>query len=92
MPIMDGFEFIRRLRRREAENQLRRCRVIALTASPEASEALRYLQAGADEVLSKPASMEDLRRVIEQVRDELQGSAPGTWHRPPAAPSTLSPA
>ena len=30
MPLMDGFEFIRRLRQREAENQLRRCRVIAL--------------------------------------------------------------
>ncbi|WP_376753379.1 ATP-binding protein [Delftia tsuruhatensis] len=92
MPLMDGFEFIRRLRQREAENQLRRCRVIALTASPEASEALRYLQAGADEVLSKPAAMEDLRRVIEQVRNELQGGTPGTWHLPPAAPSTLSPA
>lgn len=88
MPLMDGFEFIRRLRQREAENQLRRCRVIALTASPEDSEALRYLQAGADEVMSKPASMEDLKRVIEQVLDELQSNTPGAWRTPPTAPNT----
>jgi two-component system sensor histidine kinase EvgS len=84
MPHMDGVEFIRRLRLREAEGQRRRCHVVALTASSEASEARRYLQAGADEVLSKPASMEDLQRITRQIEDELQPGGPEETRPAPA--------
>lgn len=86
MPQMDGVELIRRLRQHEQEGRLRRCHVVALTASTDASEARRYLQAGADEVLSKPASMEDLQRIASQVEEDLHGGCV------PPRPTLVSPA
>ena len=92
MPLMDGFEFIRRLRQREAENQLRRCRVIALTASPEASEALRYLQAGADEVLSSRLPWKTSGASSNRCGTSCRAARPAPGiRRPPRPPRSARP-
>ncbi len=72
MPYMDGAELTQRLRAQQAEGQRGFCRIIALTASADPAETQRYLDAGADEVLCKPATMHDLLRVTTQAAEQLR--------------------
>ncbi|HCF2412915.1 ATP-binding protein [Pseudomonas paraeruginosa] len=66
MPKMNGFELVARIRAEEqAEGRARR-RIIALTASAEEAMAERFQQAGADEVLFKPVTLETLALVIRK--------------------------
>jgi signal transduction histidine kinase/CheY-like chemotaxis protein len=64
MPEMDGFEAARRIRAHEAEHQLPRLPVIALTANvfPEDREQCRA--AGMDDYLAKPFDTEQLRTIL----------------------------
>ncbi len=67
MPVMDGLEATRRIRRMEAEAGARRTRIIMLTANalPEHREASRA--AGVDGHLSKPVTVADLMTALEAV-------------------------
>ena len=69
MPEMDGLEATKRLRAAGASMQ---SRIVALTAfvMPETRE--RMLDAGLDEILPKPVTLEALRRLIDR------GPAPAT--------------
>ena len=62
MPGMDGYEATRELRRRE--NGARRIPVIAMTANAYASDRQNCLDAGMDDYISKPVSLEDLGQVL----------------------------
>lgn len=54
MPLLDGFEATRRLRKHEKLQGLSRLPVIALTASAMAEDSTRCLNSGMDAHLSKP--------------------------------------
>lgn len=75
MPRMDGAELIHKIRRQSREQPHQRYRIIALTASTEDAEARRYLDAGADEVLRKPVTTQDLARIISEMAVQLQTDA-----------------
>ena len=64
MPVMDGYEAIRRWRARESALQLPRTPVIALTASAIAGDRERCLQAGADDYLTKPFTAAAFNAVV----------------------------
>ncbi|AIS12494.1 chemotaxis protein CheY [Pseudomonas chlororaphis subsp. aurantiaca] len=73
MPRMDGFELTRRIRWEESHSGLPRCRIIALTASIEASAAERCMAAGMDQILFKPATLETLRQAIASAAQDQNG-------------------
>lgn len=58
---MDGFEVCERLR---ADSQLRRARVVMLSARARAEDRARGRQAGADAYLTKPFSPRELLELI----------------------------
>ncbi|MBT9555699.1 MAG: response regulator [Myxococcales bacterium] len=67
MPVMDGYDATRRMRRLEAESTWSRprARIIAVTADVTAGERERCLEAGMDDYVSKPIHVESLRTAIE---------------------------
>jgi CheY-like chemotaxis protein len=67
MPVMDGYEAIRRLRADEATRALP---VIALTAHAQADEKGRALEVGATEYESKPI---DMPRLLDKIAALLAG-------------------
>lgn len=61
MPVMDGFEAAREIRRLERG---RRTPIIALTASARRGDCQRFLDAGMDAYLEKPVSLERLAAAL----------------------------
>ena len=71
MPVMDGFELARAIRRHELEGGLSPTPIVALSANVMPDEAERCLAAGMDDFAGKPTSMpvlaDKLRRWLPQV-------------------------
>uniref|UniRef100_A0A7C5ELZ4 Sensory/regulatory protein RpfC n=1 Tax=Desulfobacca acetoxidans TaxID=60893 RepID=A0A7C5ELZ4_9BACT len=84
MPDLDGYEVTRLFRRREQEQgQTGRTPVVALTAHALESERRKCLDAGMDDYLSKPFTLEQLQRLLEVWLQRKTQVAPGS-------PTTLS--
>ncbi|MFB2924290.1 response regulator [Aerosakkonema funiforme] len=68
MPILDGFETTREIRRRQELSRLvgHRPVVVAMTANAMKEDRERCLDAGMDDYLSKPVSKEKLAVVLER--------------------------
>jgi len=66
MPVMDGYEATRQLRRREASEQSAHRPVIALTAHAMPEHRERCLAAGMDDHLAKPLSLADLTLALQR--------------------------
>ncbi len=81
MPVMDGYEFTRRLRARETDGQ--HTPVLAVSANALAQETERCLAAGMDDHLAKPVPMEMLGRKIRAYFKSAD--AAGHANAPPAA-------
>ena len=64
MPVLDGFAFTRLLREREGRNGQARLPVLALTASVLHDDTRRCREAGMDDVLAKPLSLDTLRQAL----------------------------
>jgi PAS domain S-box-containing protein len=87
MPVLDGYELARRIRKAE-EGSGRRIPLIALTANAMAGEAERCLQAGMDDYLSKPVYLDTIRQMLTKWLPEGAVAADGTGAaigEPPAA-------
>lgn len=76
MPEMDGYAATRLLR--ERENGGNRLPIVALTASAMEGDAERCFAAGMDDYLTKPVSLDTLRRVVERwlAPTETEGQPP----------------
>jgi len=75
MPVMDGFEAARQIRRRESDNSRTRTPILAVTAWAMQEDQDLCLESGMDEVLTKPlrpAELSDaLFRWIGHRKDEV---------------------
>ena len=73
MPGVDGFEGTRRIRQYEQEIKIeRRVPIIAMTANARKKDEDKCYAAGMDDFLSKPLSLDTVRKVIAQwVNDEV---------------------
>ena len=72
MPRMDGWELCAAIR---ADPKLRQVPIIAMTTRTDAESQLRATQAGANAVITKPASPEALRRAVESVKAGGKGTS-----------------
>ncbi|MCR8922209.1 response regulator [Dasania sp. GY-MA-18] len=68
MPIMDGFEAARRIRKFEATHHLEPCRIVALTAHALQEHRREVSQAGMDDYLAKPVNLADLARAFKRAK------------------------
>lgn len=66
MPVMDGYEAIKKIRKLEADKDLQKTRVIALSAYSMPEEIERGHLAGCDDYLTKPIRKNDLIAAIDQ--------------------------
>jgi CheY-like chemotaxis protein/HPt (histidine-containing phosphotransfer) domain-containing protein len=66
MPVMDGYELVRRLRATEAAQGNARTPIIAVTADAMRGEEERCLAAGMDAYLAKPVAIDRLRATLER--------------------------
>ncbi|MGX1022065.1 two-component system sensor histidine kinase EvgS [Pseudomonas sp. Y3 TE3536] len=66
MPIMDGHELTRRIRKLEHEGELMACKILGVTANAQAEERARCLASGMDECLFKPIGLQTLKNHLPQ--------------------------
>ena len=65
MPVMDGYEAARHIRRAETSFG-RRTRIVAVTADATAHRRCQAMRAGMDDFLSKPLRVEELTKALER--------------------------
>jgi CheY-like chemotaxis protein len=66
MPVMDGYALTRALRQEEREHpELRRLRIIAMTANAMEGDRERCLEAGMDDYIAKPVDPDRLVALLE---------------------------
>lgn len=77
MPMMDGYEAMRRIRQWEEARGLARTPIIAFTASSFEEDVQRAIESGADLHVSKPVKKESLAAAIKSLlrSDADQSSA-----------------
>ncbi len=73
MPEMDGFEATRQIR--QLQNEAKNIKIIAMTASVTHAERERCFQAGMDDYLAKPMTIEVLAEMLSQhLRDKISSN------------------
>lgn len=85
MPVMDGFESTREIRKWESETGRPACLIVALTARVMAGDRERCLDAGMNEYITKPLGYEVLEGIIKNMTVSGQPSEPAS----PVAVSTV---
>ena len=84
MPVMDGFEFSRRLRSAEKANlALGHTPIVAMTGNALEGDRQRCLDAGMDDYVTKPVTLKRLAEALERWGDENLDHEPA---RTPAKP------
>jgi two-component system, sensor histidine kinase len=75
MPVMDGLQATRNIRKLELEQSRPRTPIVAVTASVLNHETARYGEAGMDELVPKPVDMTFLAQVLgEQLERQAQAA------------------
>jgi CheY-like chemotaxis protein len=67
MPLVDGFEATRRIRRHEAQAGLRAVPIAALTANACGADRAECAAAGMDEYVTKPCPMDRLHEMLRRL-------------------------
>ena len=80
MPVMDGYEATRQLRRHERDD--RHTVVIAVTAHAMHGERQRAIDAGMDDYITKPVSASALEKVLERWSEAGAKAAPNAAPEP----------
>ncbi|MHA7815307.1 MAG: hybrid sensor histidine kinase/response regulator [Pseudohaliea sp.] len=75
MPEMDGFEAAQAIRSFEEDNGEQRTPVIALTAGGEKSEKARAIEAGMDDYINKPFTLQEIRGCMQRFLTSPDGSS-----------------
>lgn len=75
MPIMNGYDMARAIRRHEQSTQRPPCTVLGFTANAQPEERQRCKQAGMDDCLFKPLSLTALSRWIEGIAPRVRDPA-----------------
>jgi len=73
MPVMDGLEATKAIRKSEAKGQA--VPIIALTAHAMPAEKEQFLAAGMDDIVTKPVSRQKLRNILQGISDNQSRSA-----------------
>jgi two-component system, sensor histidine kinase and response regulator len=68
MPIMDGYDATREIRRLEADGKRAHTRIVALTAHALDEERQHSYSAGMDEHLAKPIRARDLAELVRRIQ------------------------
>jgi len=66
MPVMDGYEATREIRKIEQENNFQPIRIIAMTANAEKGEMDKCIDLGMDDYISKPFRPENLEEKLQK--------------------------
>lgn len=66
MPVMDGVEACKEIRKYEEENKEEHVTIVALTANAEKSQKDEYLNAGMDDYISKPIIVDEVKEKLEK--------------------------
>ncbi len=66
MPGLDGFEATAMIRRQEQDDPATKIRIVAVTAHALAEDRQRCLDAGMDDYLAKPATLNDFRDALDR--------------------------
>jgi len=69
MPQMDGILATQKIRQREAQGQ-HRTKIIAMSADSTPEYQQKCLSAGMDDFISKPASFQDFKRILEKLPND----------------------
>lgn len=67
MPLQDGFETSKNIRELERQQKIPASMIVALTAHNESSYRERSLAAGMDNFLTKPVSIDQIRRCLQRL-------------------------
>ena len=67
MPVMDGFAAAQGIRKYEAQERLRRCRIVALTGVASADARANAKSSGIDLFVAIPASLKYLKELVEDL-------------------------
>jgi PAS domain S-box-containing protein len=91
MPVMDGYEATRQLRRRERDlGSVTPVRVIAMTAAAMEGDRERCLRAGMDDYITKPLTLATLRAMASRWIAQLPEPSPPVEAAVPALASDLA--
>ena len=71
MPVLDGFETTRLLRKRIAQQEIDELKIIACTAFVQQSELDRAIKAGMDDYCIKPLSFQEIKKKLQAVGQEF---------------------
>ncbi|MEW6744623.1 MAG: PAS domain S-box protein [Planctomycetota bacterium] len=66
MPVMDGYEATREIRRRESLRSGKHTTIVAMTAEALKGDRERCLEAGMDDYIAKPVQLDALRAMLER--------------------------